>query len=142
MPPVGINKWMNAKQGALAGVMTLLVAVFIITPLCGYLFSCGCSWPWNGLAAKCNYFDPLATEKCPWCLSKPAAILSIGGSMLAAYVTALRIRISVKITGHWFVVIILASATGLLVFLLTAVFSAWLSAMMQGYSQFLFNKVG
>jgi len=64
---------------------------FLVTPLCGWLFSCGCDWPWHGLASHCNYFDPAATQPCPWCehalLSTLAILLATAAGIAVAHRT-------------------------------------------------------
>lgn len=35
-------------------------------PYCGLLFRCGCTWPWAGGWADCNYHN-VRGPKCPWC---------------------------------------------------------------------------
>lgn len=59
-------------------MVTLIGISIIITPLCGNLFECGCTWPWSGLAAHCNYFDPHPAHPCrfcaKWMLSTPLLI--------------------------------------------------------------------
>jgi len=39
--------------------------IFII-PLCGFVFSCECTWVWSGAFKECNVQDP-APPNCPWC---------------------------------------------------------------------------
>ncbi|MGY6215577.1 hypothetical protein ACW73L_10495 [Methylolobus aquaticus] len=64
---------------------------FLVTPLCGWLFSCGCDWPWHGLAAHCSYFDPTAPHNCPWCehglLSTAAILLATAAGIAVAHRT-------------------------------------------------------
>jgi hypothetical protein len=43
------------------------LAVILITAVCGWLFNCGCTWPWYGFVKHCNAFVPSSPEKCPWC---------------------------------------------------------------------------
>ncbi|MGR9100857.1 MAG: hypothetical protein ACU826_09855, partial [Gammaproteobacteria bacterium] len=68
-----------------AGLVTLLIALAGITPLCGVLFDCGCTWPWMGLDQNCNINDPAARFECPWCASWAAGGLSVGLSTIAGY---------------------------------------------------------
>lgn len=49
----------------------------LVTPLCGWVFGCGCDWPWHGLAARCDYFDPAAAYHCPWCEHAPLSAVAI-----------------------------------------------------------------
>lgn len=45
-----------------------LIAVMIV-PICGWLFDCGCDWPWQGFYEHCNAFISESPEKCPWCVN-------------------------------------------------------------------------
>jgi hypothetical protein len=47
--------------------LAAVIFVILITAVCGWLFNCGCTWPWRGFVEHCNAFDPGAKEKCPWC---------------------------------------------------------------------------
>lgn len=64
--------------GACFGV---LFAFIVSVPFCGWAFSCGCDWPWRGLAAHCNYFLVEAREQCPWCVHRFFGILAVAGSV-------------------------------------------------------------
>jgi hypothetical protein len=44
----------------------ILFTLFIVTPLCGEFFRCGCDWPWNGLFLLCHSVRGVAPG-CPWC---------------------------------------------------------------------------
>ena len=75
---------------SLAAVTAVVVfALVAITPLCGFMFDCGCDWPWAGLYHHCNFFDALSKLKCPWCNNVAAGALSMlavfGASIFAAY---------------------------------------------------------
>ena len=61
------------------GAVTAVVvfALIAVTPLCGFMFDCGCDWPWSGLYHHCNFFDALAKLKCPWCNNVAAGALSM-----------------------------------------------------------------
>jgi hypothetical protein len=62
--------------------IALLLAVAIsgttifMTPLCGFLFQCGCVWNWTGGSSQCNIHHSTGPH-CPWCAS------GIMGSMAA-----------------------------------------------------------
>lgn len=58
----------------------MLVAV---TPFCGAVFDCGCTWPWLGLDEKCNFYRQQLIDTCPWCRSIIAGGLSVGLALLA-----------------------------------------------------------
>lgn len=45
-----------------------LIAVLIV-PICGWLFNCGCDWPWHGFYEHCNAFIAESPDKCPWCVN-------------------------------------------------------------------------
>jgi hypothetical protein len=45
-----------------------LIAV-LIAPVCGWLFNCGCDWPWHGFIEHCNAFIAESPDKCPWCVN-------------------------------------------------------------------------
>lgn len=40
-----------------------------LTPFCGLVFHCGCTWPWAGGAEKCvGAIDAVCIQHtCPWC---------------------------------------------------------------------------
>ena len=60
---------------SLAAVTAVVVfALIAVTPLCGFMFNCGCHWPW---ADHCNFFDALSKLKCPWCNNVAAGALSM-----------------------------------------------------------------
>ncbi len=50
-------------------LLAIVLTLVVITPLCGWLFGCGCDWPWRGFIENCNAFKPDAPEKCPWCVN-------------------------------------------------------------------------
>ena len=75
---------------AIGAVTAVVVFALIgVTPLCGFMFDCGCDWPWSGLYHHCNFFDALAKLKCPWCNNVAAGALSMvavfGASIFMAY---------------------------------------------------------
>jgi len=59
-------------------LLSSLLIFIVITPLCGFLFQCGCDWPWQGLDSRCNYYQSYAVHHCPWCTSMPVGVLMIG----------------------------------------------------------------
>lgn len=65
-----------AKEKRLSVIMVLIIALITITPLCGFLFQCGCDWPWFGLDEKCNIYQTNSRNQCPWCVSMPMGIFS------------------------------------------------------------------
>lgn len=62
----------------ISGITTLIAALIMLTPMCGFLFQCGCDWPWFGLDAHCNFYKPPAEHKCPWCVSMLTGTFATG----------------------------------------------------------------
>jgi hypothetical protein len=62
----------------ISGIATLVATLILLTPMCGFLFQCGCDWPWSGLDAHCNFYKPHAEHKCPWCVSMVTGVLATG----------------------------------------------------------------
>ena len=78
-------------QKVAAGI-TLIMSLMLITPLCGYLFQCGCTWPWSGLDSACNSHDSTALHRCPWCASLLAGWLSTAIALVAGLAAAIASR--------------------------------------------------
>jgi len=115
-----------------SAISTLIIIVIIITPLCGFLFQCGCDWPWTGLDSNCNFYKPQAEHKCPWCASMTIGILSIGGAMIAG-LWATTISLPVDTEQKIIKIITLRIVFGIMIFVLLASFIAGLAAFYQGY---------
>lgn len=115
-----------------AALLFLAAAVVIVTPLCGFLFQCGCDWPWAGLAADCNYYRPGAEHHCPWCVSGLAAALSTGPAAGAGVWVSGAMNTGTAVRPGWLEVPFRA-ALGTAVFLPATVPGAALSAWFQGY---------
>jgi hypothetical protein len=64
----------------------------LVTPVCGWLFNCGCDWPWLGLATHCNYFDATATLRCPWCEHPLSSMIGIILASMAGIAAARQTR--------------------------------------------------
>jgi hypothetical protein len=82
--------WIPARSPALAAVAVVAVfALIAVTPLCGFMFDCGCDWPWRGLHRHCNAFAAHAELKCPWCDDLVAGTFSMlivfGASGVASF---------------------------------------------------------
>ncbi|MEN8198090.1 MAG: hypothetical protein ABFS30_16530, partial [Pseudomonadota bacterium] len=45
------------RSRRLGGIATGAIAAILVTPYCGLLFGCGCTWPWSGLVAQCSFFQ-------------------------------------------------------------------------------------
>jgi hypothetical protein len=75
-----------------AGVV--LFALFIVTPVCGGLFRCGCDWPWSGLFLACHSLRGLPPG-CPWC-EHPVLGLAAVVLPVAAGIAACRVALSLR----------------------------------------------
>ncbi|MGR8942087.1 MAG: hypothetical protein ACU83P_10910 [Gammaproteobacteria bacterium] len=131
-------KWFLRKGSELAvepktlsAVITLLLAAVVVTPLCGLFFGCGCTWPWSGFVALCNYYQPAAEHRCPWCASLLAGWLSVGLAIASGVSAALFAHFNAKraIAGECLARI----GLGMVVFTVIAVLGAWLALTGQGY---------
>lgn len=133
-----------------AGLLTVVVALILITPLCGALFGCGCTWSWAGLESHCNIHQSQVESQCPWCVSTLAGVLSVGLAVLAGFLIAIkdvksRHEIHDAVLAGWqrsaqsprFIKRVLL---GLIGFLVVAVALGWLSAHWQGYPYFLLSE--
>jgi hypothetical protein len=122
----------NPPLAALAVVAVF--ALIAITPLCGFMFDCGCDWPWNGLHHHCNVFDADAKLKCPWCDSKVAGSLSMlavfGVSAAAAWWVSASGALAGASARTRFT---LGVVTGVLAFHLVSLGTATLAALATGY---------
>jgi len=121
-----------SREQRYSAISTLIITVIIITPLCGFLFQCGCDWPWAGLDSKCNFYKPHAEHKCPWCASMTTGILSIGAATIAG-LWATTISLPVDTEQKIIKVITLRIIFGTMVFVLLASFFAGLAALYQSY---------
>lgn len=123
LPGISLNR--NAVYAVAA---TLAGALVVITPLCGFFFDCGCTWPWAGLERDCNIHDAHAVHQCPWCVSYVAGFLAVAAAIGAGAAGAL-------VTPGGYVARIMA---GLAAFGVVALVGAWGSAVIQGYPTFIF----
>jgi len=133
-----------------AGILTLIATLVLITPLCGLLFDCGCTWPWAGLESHCNIHNPEAAHQCPWCVSTIAGVVSVGLAVLIGFLVSIKpANLGYDIRDSALAGIQTASTvadfskrvvSGLLYFAVVAVATGWLSGYLQGYPYFLFIK--
>jgi hypothetical protein len=122
------------------GFSTVLISLIILTPYCGFLFDCGCTWPWRGLESHCNIHDPLAEHQCPWCASLLSGVLSSATSVLAALFFSTqfveyfsqpnRSPFTIKFWG--------AIVSGLSGFIVIATATGWIAGYLQDYPTFIF----
>jgi len=133
------------------GYFTVIAALILITPLCGLLFDCGCTWPWAGLESHCNIHDPSAVHQCPWCVSSIAGAVSVGLAVLIGFLLSIKqlnsgydMRDSAlagmhKKMGPFYMV--KKFIVGLIGFTVTAVITGWVSGYLQGYPYFLLTDL-
>ncbi len=121
------------KQGA-AG-LTLTITLIILTPVCGALFQCGCTWPGFGLDTRCNFYQPSADHVCPWCVSLVTGLLSASVSVIPALWAATATSTSRLLSTHHRPVsgIIIRTSLGIIAFMLLSVLCAGLAAYYQQY---------
>ena len=121
------------KEQRYSAISTLIIIVIIITPLCGFLFQCGCDWPWTGLDSNCNFYKPQAEHKCPWCASMVAGVLSTGVAVVMG-VWASIFSSCILISQHPLGEVLKRTVFGLMVFVGVAFLMAMFAAQWQGYS--------
>lgn len=141
-----------ARQPLTVASVSLLFALIALTPMCGYLFGCGCTWPWMGLARDCNYFNPADPLHCPWCDYKGlglAAVLltgfaAVAGSLLPEFLRgdfkleSLRAPAPPRPTLIEIKEAALRLGSGVGFFSITALLFGWLTVWLTGYPKFLF----
>ena len=106
-----------------SAISTLIITVIIITPLCGFLFQCGCDWPWSGLDSDCNFYQPHAQYHCPWCASMVTGVLSTGLAIITGILAATQSRCFIS-GGHPVTEVSRRIVFGIMVFILFAIVSA------------------
>lgn len=119
------------KYKLIAASLMGIIALIAITPLCGFLFECGCDWPWLDLDAGCNYHDLHAEHKCPWCASLATGVLS---TVTATLLSVLAVMIApvprfLRFVNEW----VLRISFGLAIFAGTAFLMAAVAAVRQSY---------
>ena len=123
------------------GFSTVLVSLVILTPYCGFLFDCGCTWPWSGLETHCNIHDPLAAHQCPWCASLLSGVVSSAAAVLAALFVSTHVVNSFDSLNRplFSVQLPVALAAGLSAFLVVATLTGWIAGSLQDYPVFIFQ---
>lgn len=117
----------------IAAGAVLVVFMIAITPLCGFIFRCGCTWPWLGLDTGCNIYASAALQRCPWCASLTAGALSLGLSAIAGLAAALSPLPFVR-SATIIMELPLRIALGIAVFITVALMAGFFSALAQGYA--------
>ncbi|MGI8782176.1 MAG: hypothetical protein ACR2L2_00790, partial [Acidobacteriota bacterium] len=108
--------------------VTLAVGAVLLAPLCGQIFSCGCTLLQGGQHCNIHHAQP---PHCPWCSSVPTGGLFPLGAALA--VTALTIWAALKWIRIGFIIGIAAGISG---FLFWASLAGLASALASGYPTF------
>ncbi|WP_162472905.1 hypothetical protein [Methylotuvimicrobium alcaliphilum] len=119
------------KYKLIAASLMGFIALIAITPLCGFLFQCGCDWPWLGLDAGCNYHDLHAKHKCPWCASLGTGVLSTVAATLLSVLTVMIAPVPrfLRFVNEW----VLRISFGSAIFAGTALVMAAIAAVRQDY---------
>lgn len=125
-----ISTAMTTSMQRWSAANTTIITVIIITPLCGFLFQCGCDWPWSGLDSRCNFYSDAAHYKCPWCASLVAGVLStalaISAGVSVATIKQLSGRREITEIG-------IRTLCGVGTFVMVAIISAGSAALWQDY---------
>lgn len=123
---------LSSKEKRLSALIVLIVELISITPLCGYLFQCGCDWPWLGLDEKCNYHQSQVKYQCPWCASMTMGVISTALAILTG-TYASSVSLAVFSTQNRVKEVFIRMMFGLTAFVLTAIIMANVAAAWQGY---------
>lgn len=115
----------------IAAALTCLISLITITPLCGFLFQCGCNWPLLGLDTKCNYYEMHAVHTCPWCTSMITGVMSTGSATLFGVLAAVLMPILPVARSENEIAV--RTLLGFSVFVITALLAAIIAAAWQGY---------
>lgn len=118
----------STREQRWSAINTLIITAIILTPLCGFLFQCGCDWPWSGLDSHCNFYKPDAQYQCPWCASMITGILSTGLAMSAGIWGA-----TTSLHSLSFSEVSIRTVFGIMAFILVAILSAAVAAFLQAY---------
>lgn len=123
---------LSSKEKRLSALIVLIVELISITPLCGYLFQCGCDWPLLGLDEKCNYHQSHIKYQCPWCASMTMGVISTVLAILTGvYATSVSLGFfstPSRVKETFFRIMF-----GLSAFILIAIIMAIVAAAWQGY---------
>lgn len=127
-----LKNQLNTQEKRWAALITLIISLIIVTPLCGFLFQCGCDWPWLGLNTQCNYYKPHAVHQCPWCASMITGIVSTGIAMIAGVWGS--IVFMPLLTNQLLITkILIRTVFGITSFILVVIMTAGFAAVWQGY---------
>ncbi|MEY3758696.1 MAG: hypothetical protein RIR39_187 [Pseudomonadota bacterium] len=125
------NRYLNTRPKKIALAFTSIFGLILVTPLCGFLFDCGCTWPWSGLDSRCNFHQQNTLPKCPWCASWLTGWLSVGVSIVLGVFVAVS---PLPLVGHNVInESLLRIFLGTLIFLCVAILASELAAELQHY---------
>lgn len=130
---VQVKKLLDSEEKRWSAMITLISSLIIVTPLCGFLFQCGCDWPWAGLDSKCNFYKTDAGHKCLWCASMITGVLSTGIAIVMG-VWASQFPLCLLSRQYPIREGIVRIVLGLMVFVGVAFLMAMFAAQWQGYS--------
>lgn len=120
----------------IAAGLTGLIAVIVITPLCGLLFQCGCDWPWAGLDRNCNFHQPNAIRRCPWCVDIVVGVLAYASAIISGVFAAFYLRnprSGRSDEQQILAQIVIRVVSGVIIFICVALISAVVAAFDQEY---------
>lgn len=129
---------MTTKRSWFVLIFTLVFAYaftwIFLTPFCGLIFHCGCTWLWAGAAEKCvGAMDLVCTQHtCPWCDDgKWGMLIPLAFMLLSQTVTILLIWWKYKLnTGYQ---LILQIFVGIVTFILSGYFEAVVHGWIKNY---------
>jgi len=127
-----IKRAIASKEKQCSAIGILIITVIVLTPLCGFLFQCGCDWPWFGLDSKCNFYKVDVEHQCPWCASIISGVLSAGLAIIGG-VWASVAYYGPSTKQYYVTEFLMRMVFGGAVFVLVAILMAELAATWQGY---------
>jgi len=129
-------KWWAVRYQT--GGLMLLASLLLITPLCGLMFDCGCTWPWEGLDSHCNIHDSTALQQCPWCVSMFAGVVSVALAVICGVLLSMLGRNTTN-EGHYALALDVGKriSRGLFGFTVVALLTGYLSGYFQAYPYFI-----
>ncbi|MCH2694902.1 MAG: hypothetical protein MK025_09350 [Acidobacteriia bacterium] len=113
----------NSRHSIVLIVISIITSLLIfILPICGFLFQCGCTWPWSDGATHCNIHDQLPPN-CPWCVHH-----GIFGLLAGSVIFTCQLSVGFVIL-NWTGRIALASASAVFSLFPIAIIIGWLTKL-------------
>lgn len=129
-----IKQLFSSTKKQCSALITLMATLILITPLCGFLFQCGCDWPWSGLDSNCNYYKLIAKHRCPWCASMFSGIVSTGVAIIGGLLATMTTFSTFCFTKYLSLnEVVFRALVGIATFFLIAILTASISAIYQNY---------